>query len=74
MPIDAAVIISIGNCLGLAGLAVDDGVVAGFVSTFLTVGLQGRRRWEVDLLAVDDGGANVTVTTTRANTVQLGKD
>jgi len=33
-------------------MAVDDGVVAGFVSAFLTVGLRGYRRWEVDLLAV----------------------
>lgn len=33
-------------------VAVEDGVVAGFVSAFLTVGRQGHRRWEVDLLAV----------------------
>ena len=33
-------------------VAVDDRVVTGFVSAFLTVGLRGYRRWEVDLLAV----------------------
>lgn len=36
-------------------IAVEDGVVAGFVSAFLTVGLRGHCRWEVDLLAVRSG-------------------
>jgi len=33
-------------------VAVDEGAVVGFVSAFLTLGQQGHRRWEVDLLAV----------------------
>jgi ribosomal protein S18 acetylase RimI-like enzyme len=33
-------------------VAVENGVIAGFVSAFLTCGLADERRWEVDLLAV----------------------
>lgn len=33
-------------------VAVEDDQVVGFVSSFLTVDVQNRRRWEVDLLAV----------------------
>ncbi|MBN2471674.1 MAG: GNAT family N-acetyltransferase [Anaerolineae bacterium] len=31
---------------------VQDGLLAGFVDSFVTLGAQGARRWEIDLLAV----------------------
>jgi len=42
-----------GGLNRVTGLALDGAQVAGFVDSFLTVGLAGVWRWEVDLLAVD---------------------